>query len=100
MGPRCSDGTLLREIRLSRQECSEEKLRDITPQNCEIAENFPGKILLDHYANRTTTKHPTPEESDYFYDDYIDYNQYNETVVQNILQKINESMPYNQHFRL
>ncbi|XP_065164593.1 protein artichoke isoform X2 [Atheta coriaria] len=98
MGPRCLDGTLLREVRLSRQECqAEERHNDPVAPGCEAELlTAPGsygtsQVYTQQWQNlrhpNKTKQHfdknqlaPSPEESDYFYDEYIDY-PYNETLV-------------------
>lgn len=96
VGPRCSDGTLLRELRLSRQECMyeqrtanpvapgcEAELLSVPPystsqvfsQWMDLKEKEPPTAATKPL---TVNMAPSPEESEYFYDEYIDY-PYNDT---------------------
>lgn len=95
-GPRCTDGSLLREMRISRDHCTEEERnRDISAPECDAEFlSYPGAQGLSQvfakWANlkngskgSSTNKNslaPSPEESDYFYDEYVDY-PYNETML-------------------
>lgn len=86
-GPRCVDGGLLRETRLSKQQCAQEQLSSapVAP-GCE-AELLSAPGLYDtsqvstpfmSLKDNSTRKKgipPLPQESDYFYDDYIDLNE-------------------------
>lgn len=96
-GPRCNDGTLVRDMRLSRQDCTaEEQNADLVAPGCEAellsapglygtSQVFSQWMKLKSNATKEALvgKHghfpPSPEESDYFYDDYVDY-PFNETV--------------------
>ncbi|KAJ8954411.1 hypothetical protein NQ318_011085 [Aromia moschata] len=97
-GPHCIDGQLLRKTPLSRQDCSQQgrnveraipecnvellaspglyKTSQVSPlwMNLKSSENMTADLLgTKNYLA------PTPEESDYFYDDYVDY-PYNESL--------------------
>lgn len=92
-GPRCVDGTLLREIRISRDDCNQDETsaQAVAP-GCEAELlSAPGtsQIIEQWFKRQNKTKlnfsnknhlAPLPEESDYFYDDYVDY-PYNETMI-------------------
>lgn len=86
-GPRCVDGGLVREMRLSIQECSQTvstTANDPVAPGCE-AELLTAPALGVPFMNLKTTNTtknlpPLPQESDYFYDEYIDY-PYNETAI-------------------
>ncbi|XP_014249730.1 protein artichoke-like [Cimex lectularius] len=84
-GPRCSDGSLLKEFRLSREDCAEPKSFDHT-QNCEDSPTLGQTQQL--YANNWKDMHqkPLPEETDYFYEDYIEYEE-NVTLPSNFSQQ-------------
>lgn len=100
-GPRCMDGGLVREMRLSKQECSQ-----VTPGGDPVAPGCEAELLTapgigppfmslkDATTNTSKNLPPLPQESDYFYDEYIDY-PYNETAVQEkeklALKVINDS---------
>lgn len=100
-GPRCMDGGLVREMRLSKQECSQITLGgDPVAPGCEAelltapGLTTPFMSLKEATTNTSKNLPPLPQESDYFYDEYIDY-PYNETAVQEkeklALKVINES---------
>lgn len=103
-GPRCTDGTLLREIPFTKH-CDEQDLNNIAENipGCEI-ESVPisnGNIIIENKINfsyyiiliilvKTETSNkvnswtnneesnenkPLPEETDYFYDDVVDLNE-------------------------
>lgn len=90
IGPRCVDGTLLREMRLSRDEClhEENRIEHVAP-GCEaellsVPTDGRQTFGLDHWMSlrneNLTTKidgknnlSPSPEETDYFYDEFVDY---------------------------
>lgn len=102
MGPRCVDGTLVREMSLSRKECNEERLNeDRTEPSCDVELlSGTGNSALSHafakWMNMKNTSkddiknrnelHPTPEESDYFYDDYVDYPINQSLIEQNAIR--------------
>ncbi|CAH1183084.1 unnamed protein product [Phaedon cochleariae] len=94
--PSCSDGTLLRELPLSSRDCPQEERqkKGLTMCDAEIF-NTPNlystsQILSSSkYSLRNGTKNglggknnlaPSPEESEYFYDYYIDY-PYNDSLI-------------------
>ncbi|KAK5646779.1 hypothetical protein RI129_005243 [Pyrocoelia pectoralis] len=79
MGPKCNDGSLLREMRLSHQDCSREYSEpEVTPPSCgaDFLYNTNSRPLHSQGNNGP----PSPEESEYFYDEFIDY-PYNETML-------------------
>jgi hypothetical protein len=93
VGPRCVDGTLLREMRLSRQECTpEERNVELVAPGCEAelltapgafgtSQVFSPWMNLKSNLTKEHKNHlaASPEESEYFYDEYVDY-PYNETL--------------------
>ncbi|XP_018575842.1 protein artichoke [Anoplophora glabripennis] len=100
-GPHCLDGTLLREMQLSREECSEkDRISEMLASGCEAefltvpgtyttSQVFSQWMKLKSFKNLTKENGsqknniaPSPEESEYFYDDYIDY-PYNESMIDN-----------------
>ncbi|KAJ8920754.1 hypothetical protein NQ315_004894 [Exocentrus adspersus] len=94
-GPHCLDGTLLREIQLSRKECSQMNTAEMVAEGCEAeflsapgayttSQVFSKWMKLRSSKNITKENHlpPSPEESEYFYDEYVDY-PYNENVTDN-----------------
>lgn len=98
-GPHCLDGGLLREIQLSREECSQkDHPSEMVAPGCDTefltvpngyttSQVFSQWMKLKSLKNRTKENEnqknsvvPSPEESEYFYDEYIDY-PYNESLV-------------------
>lgn len=102
-GPRCRDGSMLRESRLSRSECISDGRNNRLPLTNEHGDVFNRKNDYDEcelenietYSNNNNNNKlpPSPEESDYFYDQYVDYpnNDINETF----LATSNHSAPVN-----
>ncbi|KAF5306360.1 hypothetical protein FQR65_LT07384 [Abscondita terminalis] len=85
MGPKCNDGSLLREMRLSRQDCErEERQQEPIAPECEAdflssSDTYNTQQIASPLTNLERNKiPPLPQESDFFYDEYIDY-PYNET---------------------
>lgn len=92
-GPKCSSGIYLRDIHMSRQTCSpEERNVELVAPGCEAelltapavlgtSQVFSPWMKLRNSNNSTDNKNyiaPSPEESEYFYDEYVDY-PFNET---------------------
>lgn len=96
-GPRCVDGTFLRDSRLTRQQCSSAELASepVAP-GCEAElltapgpygvsqifspfMNLKKEEPLKKKSGGKNNVAPSPEESDYFYDEYVDY-PYNESI--------------------
>ncbi|XP_050309362.1 protein artichoke [Anthonomus grandis grandis] len=92
MGPRCVEGYLLREMAVDRRDCPEEARNiELVAPGCESELlSAPGVYGTSQVhsqwmnlkaVNSTQDRNglaPTPEESEYFYDEYVDY-PYNET---------------------
>ncbi|XP_022914267.2 protein artichoke [Onthophagus taurus] len=90
-GPRCIDGNLLIDSRLSRDDCLQEsRLLDPVAEGCEsellsLPNPYDGTNLYTPWmksnnSEKINTKNQiNPEDSDYFYDEYIDYHL-NETL--------------------
>lgn len=94
--PRCADGALLREIRFAREDCIEKNKLSLTAspgcdtelltssgntQNSQIATRLTS--LRNNTKENLTNKNNvalTPQESEYFYDEYVDY-PFNESLV-------------------
>lgn len=100
IGPKCADGTYVKGMPFSRNDCLNSPIRNDNLRDCITHENeallpnlatsqvFSSSDKINGYitqeknnlqANKINTR-PTPEESDYFYDDYVDY-PFNETVM-------------------
>ncbi|KAL1123940.1 hypothetical protein AAG570_001710, partial [Ranatra chinensis] len=82
-GPRCADGSYLSEYRLSRQDCVEPKHFETIP-GCDDRPPTPGQtqLLSTLTESKDPLQRPTPEESEYFYEDYVEYEE-------------NTTLPYN-----
>lgn len=99
-GPRCRDGTMLRDLELSRQSCDPGQLTqersglNKIPLTNEHGDTFLrhnnefvdecGPSGLDGYDDYHPQQYsaniqPSPGESEYFYDQYVDYPNNNET---------------------
>ncbi|KAL0116782.1 hypothetical protein PUN28_010003 [Cardiocondyla obscurior] len=85
-GPRCADGSLFRELRLSRQDCKRERYVELVHPGCEaeminvatpsasssafgITETIP---LWMNLKDSSTQKPSVSQDSDFFYQ-YVDY---------------------------
>lgn len=82
-GPRCADGTLFREARLSRTECASSRIVEPVVPGCE-SEIIQGSVVetsqlssLVSDPKTNSSQGPLPHESEYFYDEYVEY-QYEE----------------------
>ncbi|CAD1472146.1 unnamed protein product, partial [Heterotrigona itama] len=85
-GPRCADGSLFKEIRLSRQDCQRERQIDPIHPGCEaemidvapypVSSSIFGATemvpLRMNLKEPSTRKPPNNQDTDYFYD-YSDY---------------------------
>ncbi|VVC38524.1 Hypothetical protein CINCED_3A023463 [Cinara cedri] len=83
-GPRCTDGTLLREMPFTAKHCNERDLNNITENipGCEI-ESIPiinantgtsNQVTSWVNSGETNENKPLPEETDYFYEDVVELN--------------------------
>lgn len=77
-GPRCRDGTMLRESRLSRIECQGDSRTNQIPLTNEHGDVFQRRMDYNDCENEPFEEFPSnapplPGESEYFYDQYIDY---------------------------
>lgn len=82
-GPRCRDGTMLRESRLSRSECQGDSRSNQIPLTNEHGDVFQRRIdyseceadptFQEDYSISSSNQPPLAGESEYFYDQYIDY---------------------------
>lgn len=88
-GPHCFDGTMLRDARISRQHCLNNPARETEPiiPGCEselLDDRLPNQGAspwlekIKQSSNPNDIDRPSPEESEYFYDEYVDY-PFNET---------------------
>ncbi|XP_057328599.1 protein artichoke [Microplitis mediator] len=97
-GPRCADGSLFRDIRLSRQDCLKKKHTEPIHPGCET--EFIDQSLLPSYYGEgkpppawMNTNNPSKltQNPDYYYDDYPD-NEHNMT--QNPINKLSNDKTY------
>lgn len=103
LGPKCADGTYVKGMPFSNKDCLNAPLSNEDLKSCAIYDNealLPNlatsqifssldKIkdyetqIKNNYQNNKLNNRPLPEESEYFYDEYVDY-PYNETVLENL----------------
>lgn len=81
-GPRCADGTLFREKRLSRTECGSSRIVEPVVPGCETESFHDSPVELAplsalNLSLKNNSVGLLPHESDYFYDEYVEY-QYEE----------------------
>lgn len=104
IGPKCVDGTYVKGMPFSREDCQnvppnqEYDIRScITSENeallpslatsqvfssLDKIKDYTTQIKNNYHINKINNR-PAPEESEYFYEDYVDY-PYNETLVESI----------------
>lgn len=107
IGPKCADGTYVKRMPFSRNDCPnissiEEDYRSCTTHENEALlpnlatsqvfssldkiKDYATQIKNNYHTNKINGR-PSPEESDYFYDDYVDY-PLNDTVIEGIKNEI------------
>ncbi|XP_063221711.1 protein artichoke-like [Bacillus rossius redtenbacheri] len=104
-GPRCADGTLLREMRLSAQQCEARSDDEPAAPGCgpdpdpdPVVASVPGssQVSSTWVEVKDATAAPpvgvSPEDSEYFYDEYIEY-QYEEGNATNGTMVIQSELP-------
>lgn len=111
--PLCSNGALLTEISFKREECSNTKLPSVT-SGCETEllsysgnnNNFQITNHVMPLKNQSKEKlinknslALTPQESEYFYDEYVDY-PFNETLIQSVLNETKEQLTPNEQHKI
>ncbi|CAG9784598.1 unnamed protein product [Diatraea saccharalis] len=101
IGPKCADGTYVKGLPFSREDCVNVKANQeddiklcITLENDALLpslatsqvfssldkiKDYTAQIKNNYQLNKIPNR-PAPEESEYFYEDYVDY-PYNETLV-------------------
>ncbi|XP_011500521.1 PREDICTED: chaoptin [Ceratosolen solmsi marchali] len=91
-GPRCADGSLFREIRLSKQDCQRERQLEPLYPGCESEGlSATSTSISPHYSLPSWMDMKKPsrlpaQDSDYSYNDYDDYPQEgNSTDISNAL---------------
>ncbi|KAG6444016.1 hypothetical protein O3G_MSEX003131 [Manduca sexta] len=103
VGPKCMDGTYVKGMPFSQSDCPNRLVKNedvglcVTHENEALLPNLASSQVfssLDKVKDYTTQiknnyhinkiqNRPLPEESDYFYDEYVDY-PYNETLIEGI----------------
>ncbi|KAJ0181665.1 hypothetical protein K1T71_002387 [Dendrolimus kikuchii] len=100
IGPKCADGTYVKGMPFSRGDCATVPTIEQDFRTCVIHENeallpnlatsqvfspldkikdYTTQIKNNYQINKVTNR-PSPEESEYFYDEYVDY-PYNDTLI-------------------
>ncbi|XP_049772854.1 protein artichoke [Schistocerca cancellata] len=76
----CSDGSLLKDARLSRQECKGEQITEKFAPGCDSELTAGNSVqgtsqVLSTWVENSPTQepHPLPQDSGYFYDDFVEY---------------------------
>lgn len=107
IGPKCADGTYVKGMPFSRDDClnvpvSEDARSCVTHENEALLPNlatsqvfssldkikdYATQIRNNYHTNKINNR-PSPEESEYFYDDYVDY-PYNETLIEGLNNDVN-----------
>ncbi|KYN23197.1 Insulin-like growth factor-binding protein complex acid labile subunit [Trachymyrmex cornetzi] len=104
-GPRCADGSLFKELRLSRQDCQRERYVEPIHPGCEaeminvatpsvsssafgITETIP---LWMNLKDSSTQKPSVSQDSDYLYQ-YIDYQDMNENDTSTLLSSVSTTI--------
>ncbi|KAM3962801.1 artichoke [Aphomia sociella] len=107
IGPKCADGTYVKMMPFSRDDCVNVRVHDEDVKSCLTHENeallpnlatsqvfssldkikdYTTQIKNNYHINKINR--PSPEESEYFYDEYVDY-PYNETLIEGLNNDIN-----------
>lgn len=115
VGPKCSDGTYVKGMPFGRDDCPNTSLIPVDEdiRTCMTHENeallpnlatsqvFSTLDKVKDYATQIKNNYqvnkvnrPLPEESEYFYDDYVDY-PYNETLIESLNNEISASQSHN-----
>lgn len=113
IGPKCADGTYVKGMPFSRKDCQntellknpdEESKYCLTHENEALLPNlatsqvfstldkvkdYTAQIKDTYQTNKISTR-PSPEESEYFYDEYVDY-PYNDTVINGLNNNISSN---------
>lgn len=116
VGPKCADGTYVKGMPFGRSDCSNTAINQIDEddlRSCMTHENeallpnlatsqvfstldkikdYTSQIKNNYQANKINR--PSPEESEYFYDEYVDY-PYNETLIDGLNNEISASQNHN-----
>lgn len=90
IGPKCADGSHVKSMPFTRLDCQGIPMNNDELKSCIVNENeallpnlatsqvFSSLDKIKDYSNKANNR-PTPEESEYFYDEYVDY-PYNESL--------------------
>ncbi|XP_046961650.1 protein artichoke-like [Vanessa cardui] len=116
LGPKCADGSYVKGMPFSKTDCLNVQFKNQDLKSCMTYENealLPSlatsevyssldKIkdyethIKNNYQGNKLNNRPLPEESEYFYDDYVDY-PYNETLLENMNTAVNQSTKSHNH---
>ncbi|CAK1603412.1 unnamed protein product [Parnassius mnemosyne] len=123
-GPKCADGTYVKEMPFSRNDCLNAPIPNYDIKPCMTHDNealLPNLATSqvfssidkingwtqekNNYQNNKINTRPSPEESEYFYDEYVDY-PFNETVIDNLHDNYTKNyetpdgLPYTSNIKL
>lgn len=109
IGPKCSDGTYVKGMPFTREDCinvpmsNEDERPCVTHENeallpsfgssqvfssLEKIKDYTMQIKNNYHVNKINNiNRPSPEESEYFYDDYVDY-PINDTVIDGLKHEV------------
>ncbi|CAH0726483.1 unnamed protein product, partial [Brenthis ino] len=110
IGPKCADGTYVKGMPFSKHDCLNMPVDKPDVKSCLSYENEPllpnlatsqvfsssDKIkdydthIKNNYQGNKLNIRPLPEESEYFYDEYVDY-PYNETLLDHLNNEVNQT---------
>ncbi|XP_023954786.2 protein artichoke [Bicyclus anynana] len=117
LGPKCEDGTYVKGMPFSKTDCINMPMNVADMKSCVTFENeallpnlatsqvfssldkikdYETQMKNNYHGNKLNNR-PLPEESDYFYDEYIDY-PYNETILENMKGEQNQTDKSNNRF--
>ncbi|CAH0603337.1 unnamed protein product [Chrysodeixis includens] len=116
IGPKCADGTYVKGMPFGRNDCSNPAINQIDEDDLRLCVTHENEALLPNlatsqvystvdkikdYATRIKNNYhankinrPSPEESEYFYDEYVDY-PYNETMVDGLNSDLSATHNHN-----
>lgn len=109
IGPKCSDGTYVKGMPFTRDDCFNAPLTNDDMKSCVTHENeallpnlgpsqvfsslekikdYTTQIKNNYHINKlNNVNRPSPEESEYFYDEYVDY-PINDTVIDGLKNEV------------
>ncbi|XP_045472091.1 protein artichoke-like [Harmonia axyridis] len=85
IGPHCGNGKMVRELKIPPSYCKQKPMKD-SPTDCDDNPNGFSQVFSKYSElrngsseDKTNILAPLPQESDYFYDQYVDY-PFNESL--------------------